>query len=251
MPLFELNDGEEWRDVVGFEGFYQVSNLGRIKSLERVTSDNKHLCERILTPQGSTYLSIDLWREGHGYNKSIHRLVAEAFLPNPDNLPEVNHKDDSPRNNYVTNLEWVTSSDNSRHRVKQGKPSSYGKAVKCLETGHIFDSLSAAGRSVAASTQQVIDSINVQGCCKGYTFVYMNNIPEDEEAYMQQALSKYQSFHKHPNMQNSRSVKAVESGQIFDSIAAAARYYNCDTATITNRIKANKAFNGVTLEFVE
>lgn len=244
MPLFDLDDeNEEWRPVVGFEGYYEVSSLGRLRSA---------ITKRIRKAQGSRYLSISLSKNGEEYNRLIHRLVAESFIPNPDNLPEVNHKDLNTMNCKVSNLEWATVSYNNMHKnLHRDKHRPYRMQVKCLETGVIYDSISAAGRSVQADATQVVESIAGQRCCKGMTFVYMSDLPNDPETYMKEAHAKYQTFHKRPNMQNSRKVKEIETGRIFDSIAAAARYYNCDTATINNRIEAKKAFNGVTLEFVE
>lgn len=254
MPnLFNVEDQEEWRDVVGFEGLYQVSNLGRVKSCERVTSNGRPINEHLLkgTGTGTDYRSVSLWKNNYWNNKLIHRLVAEAFLPNPDNLPEVNHKDSNPKNNRLDNLEWVSSKENTSHRIaNKDNEFKYRKSVLCLESGEIFTSLTAAGRSVAASTQQVIDSINSHSCCKGMTFVYSDQMPENIEEYVSQAHAKYQNFHRRPKMPNSKKVRIKETGEVFDSMSLAARHFNCDTTTISNRVKAGKPFNGLTFEFV-
>ena len=91
---------EEWKDIEGFEG-YQISNYGRVKSL-------KFGKEKILKGGKDTngYLLVGLWKDGKLVRKLVHRLVAEAFLSNPQNLPEVNHKDEDKANNCVENLEW-------------------------------------------------------------------------------------------------------------------------------------------------
>ena len=120
-----------------------------------------------------------------------------------------------------------------------------------METGEIFSSLSSAGKSVQASTQQVIDSIDSRRCCKGVTFVYADAIPENIEEYLQQAHAKYQAFHRRPVMKNARKVIVVETGQVFDSMASAARFFDCDTTTISNRIKAAIPFGGVTFKFAD
>ena len=92
---------EEWRAVVGYEGKYEVSNLGQVRSRKLHT-------DLVLKQYPGTYKSIYLHKQGRHY-KLIHRLVAEAFIPNPDNKPQVNHIDGNKLNNNVSNLEWVTA----------------------------------------------------------------------------------------------------------------------------------------------
>lgn len=252
--LFDIGEKEEWRPVVGFEGCYSVSNLGRVRNearfVNRLNTQVK-IPQRILKPLGSRYLSVSLWVNGVSYSKLVHRLVAEAFIPNPDNLPEVNHKDLNILNCRADNLEWVTSSKNHNHGLahrEKGKP--YRRQVKCLDTQEIFSSISAAGRSVDADATQIVESIEAQRCCKGMTFVYVDALPQDEQLYLKNAKDKYQNFHLRPNMKNSVRVKAMETNEEFDSIASAARHFNCDTATISNRIKAGRPFNGITLVYL-
>jgi hypothetical protein len=104
---------EEWRDVVGYEGKYLVSNIGNIKSVKR---------DKILTPKKNHdgYLRIQLWKNNKAVFVSIHRLVAESFIPNHENKPFVNHIDGTKNNNLVENLEWVTQSENVRHAWNNG-----------------------------------------------------------------------------------------------------------------------------------
>lgn len=109
---------EEWRDIEGYLGLYQVSNFGRVKSLSRIvcekTGKQKHIKERILKPgyiRGG-YLGVALHNGCGQKTFKIHRLVAKAFIPNPDNLPFINHKDENPQNNCVWNLEWCTHTYN-------------------------------------------------------------------------------------------------------------------------------------------
>ena len=99
---------EIWRDIDGYEGLYQVSNKGRVKSL-------KYGKERILRPGWKTggYLFVILCKNGNQSKQRIHRLVAQAFIPNPNNKPQVNHLDENKKNNCVDNLEWATAKENT------------------------------------------------------------------------------------------------------------------------------------------
>lgn len=119
--------GLEWRPVVGYEGYYKVSNYGDVHSETRVaprsgtqgdlTLPGKYLRANV-TPKG--YLRIQLAKDSTRKNFMVHRLVASAFLDNPDQLPEVNHRDGNKKNNHVANLEWVTESDNQLHAYETG-----------------------------------------------------------------------------------------------------------------------------------
>lgn len=247
----ETNQEEIWKPVKSFEGIYAVSDLGRVKGVSRITSDGKKLREKLLTPSSGRYPSVDLWKCGVSYNKLVSRLVAEAFIPNPTNLPEVNHIDGNKQNNYASNLEWSTSSDNIRHAISSGlKNSSYRVPVKCIETQEIFDSLSAAGRFAHTDATRISESIDSKSCCKGYTFIRLDGSVTDEESYVRGAHEKYQDFHVRPVMSNSRRIQCTQTRQVFDSIAQAATYYGCDTATVSAYAKSGKLFKGVNLQFV-
>lgn len=110
---------EIWRAVVGYEGLYEVSNLGRVRSLERVVARSYHssiLCKSKIMKQrldAHGYYKISLSDEKHNHKSFfVHRIVASAFIPNPNNYPIINHKDQNPKNNYVCNLEWCTQKYN-------------------------------------------------------------------------------------------------------------------------------------------
>ena len=166
-----IDDGEEWRDIAGWEGMYQVSNKGRVRSLDRVVvkSNGSTVTVKghILNYNSRTmsHVSVPLYRDNKEHNMGVHRLVAQAFIVNPQGLPEVDHIDNNPRNNCVENLRWVSAKENTAHRIASGS-SCKAKRVYCVDTQETFASLAAAGRSVQASTQQVIDSINSGSCCK-------------------------------------------------------------------------------------
>lgn len=129
---FIKKDGEEWKDVVGYEGFYQVSSFGRIAVLsrlvERIHRNGKsanfytkpHLCSTSTAPS-SNYRRITFVVGRKKQTRLVHRIVAEAFLPNPQNNPCVDHIDDNPQNNHVSNLQWCsykTNNSKEHHRTK-------------------------------------------------------------------------------------------------------------------------------------
>lgn len=102
-----------WRDVVGYEGVYQVNNIGEVKRVSK---------NKLLTPyigvKSKGYVYVKLCMNGVRCKKALHRIVAEAFHPNPEDKPEVNHLDGNKSNNCATNLEWVTRSENELHSYR-------------------------------------------------------------------------------------------------------------------------------------
>lgn len=120
---------EIWKDIPDYEGLYQVSNLGRVKSLERyvkhLSGSMKLLKERILVIiKNGGYYRVTLSKNNIKKAKTIHRLIGESFIPNPNNLPFINHIDGNKLNNSVENLEWCTSQENCIHAVYTGLMSS-------------------------------------------------------------------------------------------------------------------------------
>lgn len=166
---------EIWKDVVGYEGLYQVSNLGRVKSLSRiVTTKNgakRVIREIIMKPVFCTfgYPCVSLRKDYAKKTKLIHRLVADAFIPNPNNYPVVNHKDENRSNCNVDNLEWCTQQYNSVCNGLQLRKRwcNIIRAVLQYDKNGIllkeWDSISEAARFYN------IPPNNISRCCKGIT----------------------------------------------------------------------------------
>lgn len=157
---------EVWKDIKGYEALYQVSNLGRVKSLNYHRTGK----ERILKPGTQTkgYLKVPLYKYGKIEEFRVHRLVAEAFIPNPNKYPCVNHKDENKQNNSVDNLEWCTVQYNTVY--------SCAKPVYCVELDKVFQSIHEAER------QTGINKGNIVLCCQrkyktagGYNWQYVKN----------------------------------------------------------------------------
>ena len=170
---------EIWKDIENYEGLYQVSNLGRIKSLERdVYRQNGtfhyHAGGKILAPalNRGGYSQIDLYKNGKMKREYVHRLVAMAFIPNPENKPQVNHKDEVKTNNVVENLEWCTSVYNinygtrnersvQNHRYYKFGNNPNAKSVFCEELNKKFDSIRRAEEELGVNINCIV------GACKG------------------------------------------------------------------------------------
>jgi hypothetical protein len=159
---------EIWRNIHDFEGIYQISSLGRVKSLERVIQIKNYsqVCkERILIPRISKkagYFTVQLCSSSIKKSFYIHRLVASAFIDNSNNYPYVNHKNGTKTDNRVENLEWLTPSQNSKHAFATGlrkvtkNPHLYAPVLKINKTTgeivHEYESFASAIRELNISS---------------------------------------------------------------------------------------------------
>ena len=146
----------EYKLIEGYPD-YMVSSDGKVWSL-------KYGRMKELKPETNTrgYLQVGLCNNGQLTFKLVHRLVAEAFIPNPDNLPQVNHKDEDKTNNSVENLEWCTAEYNSNFGTRNEKVAkALSKAVVCVETGEVYPSTHEASRKTGVNQR------NICSCCNG------------------------------------------------------------------------------------
>lgn len=171
---------EIWKDIEGWKGLYQISNLGRVK---RIYKNGK---ERILKPRIDKfgYLSVDLSEKNYRKTCKIHRLVAEVFIPNPKNKPTVNHIDEDKTNNRAENLEWMTYKENINHGTRtkrmvktQSRPvNQYDLQFNLIAT---YESASEAARILGISQGTISHACNDKPKNpKKYHWRYVNNRKE-------------------------------------------------------------------------
>lgn len=131
------------RDVVGFEGLYAVTSCGKVWSYKR----NKFMAQRY---DDDGYLRVNLRKDGKAYTKHIHRLVAEAYIPNPEGKPQVDHIDEVKTHNWVGNLRWATPGENTRHSVLGRKRtwSNKRRPIYCVELDQVFPTQAEASRKL-------------------------------------------------------------------------------------------------------
>ena len=151
---------EIWKDIKEYEGHYQVSNLSRVKSI-------KFGKERILKPVTDRhgYSIVGLWKNNKQKTYKVHRLVAEAFIPNPYNLPQVNHKDENPLNNNVNNLEWCNSKYNCNFGTRIERISK--RRSKTVLQYDLEGNFIREWKSTAECGRNGFNQAHVAACCQG------------------------------------------------------------------------------------
>jgi hypothetical protein len=161
---------EEWRDVVGYDGEYEVSNLGRVRRLPKTIVDScrggkrrRFLKAKIIkrTISKTGYYTVALGKR----NVKLHRVIAEAFIPNPEGKPYINHKSGVKTDNRICNIEWCTHAENLQHAAHVLGTMNLlhpMRKVVCVETGIVYDSLATAARDTGTAEQ------NIWHVCNGH-----------------------------------------------------------------------------------
>lgn len=192
--IFMQENIEIWKDVVGYEGIYQVSNFGNVKSLDKIVFNNgsrryNNIKGRVLSQNktnGNGYRIVSLNNNGCSKNYYIHRLVASSFLENKNSFKYINHKDENKLNNNIDNLEWCdakynanygTSRERARQKLLNNKSTS--KQVSShdrntMELIKTFPSISEASRQLNCAVQNISDALHgKQPTARGYIWKYL------------------------------------------------------------------------------
>ena len=191
---------EEWREIKGHKDYF-VSSFGRVRS-----NKGGQLHDLKLSHFSNGYVKIGLGSKNP--NMLVHRLVAQAFLPNPNNLPQVNHKDGNKENNHVENLEWTTSEQNLLHRnYVLGHKDKGQREVVCVETGEKFPSVSRAAKYFGYHHSDIANA------CKGRAgHLSVHNL---HFRYADEGVGELKAQKK--------PVRCVETGEIYPSATEAVK----------------------------
>lgn len=208
---------EIWKEIPGFNGKYQVSNFGRVKSLP-----NLFHAHEIIMKQGNNvhgYKLVNLTFPNHKQKVfTVHRLVASAFIPNPKNLEQVNHIDGDKSNNVVSNLEWIDRSGNAVHSrdiLKNDPGCCIDEPVKCVETGVVYKSVREAGEETGLNPKGIAVVANggtSRRTCGGLHWEYFDRRPKP-----------YAPKPKFNPPRYAYKIQCVETGEIYNGSHEAAK----------------------------
>lgn len=160
------------RDVVGYEGLYAVTSCGKVWSYKN---------QKFLKPDVKTngYLRVDLCKDGQKKKYYVHRLVGEAYIPNPEGKPQINHKDENKSHNYIANLEWVTAKENCNYGTRNQR---LRKSVYCVELDKVFESVLDAAKNTKAKQSAISNCLAGRyKTAGGYHWKYAEEVSANDE----------------------------------------------------------------------
>jgi hypothetical protein len=226
---------EIWKSIPEFEGYYEASTLGRIRSIERVVKSGRGfrtVPSTILKPSLGQwgYEQVSLCMNNKHQTKRVNRLIALTFIPNPNNLPQVNHKDGVKTNNCVDNLEWCDGSYNMKHCF-DNKLTDWGTKIRIIETNEEFNSIVECANKTGGHAQLIIACLNGRRKThKGYHYEVIgqrisekynrNNHPVKNQVYDSKIKIEYNN--------EIRSLKEWSKILEIDFHTLETRYYNGD-----------------------
>lgn len=242
---------EVWKDISEYVGYYQVSNFGNVRSVDRVITDCngktyfKHGKNMKFGNNGVGYMFVALCKFGKYKLVTVHRLVATAFIPNPDNLPVINHIDGNKLNNNVDNLEWCTTKENIHHAIRSGlvgkvskesrkhagEINSYkqGKRVLCTTTGEVFQSMKIASTTLNIPLSCVSRSVYRNRPYCGYKFELLD------------ASKQYKPIDSGVDLRTiKKKIYCITTGKLYDSADDASIDCHLHRDTIRRSAKNNK-----------
>ena len=221
----KLSDIEEWKSIKEYEGYYEVSNLGRVRSIDRIINGKKPyiIKGRILKHKVSNkgYCEVSLVKNGKQKSFRVHKLVAETFIPNPKNLYSINHINENKLDNRVENLEWCTPKYNISEYYKHRMLIYQYNKMSLIK---VWNSLTEAAEAIQGTKS------GIYHCCEGDLktykgFIWFRKIPTEEELN-----ERNTNNNKIKVSLYSADLKLIKS---FNSMEEAAKYANCNSSFIS------------------